>query len=280
MRLGDVPVPLNYVNPNQVNVLIPRGLTPNTQHQIVVQRGATLSVPVQVTVAEVQPAIYTLNAQDTGQGWIEIAGTGTIAGPPGSADGARPARRNETISIICAGLGPVASDPPDGAPAPPDTLINTLATPSVTIGGVNAPVSFAGLAPGMVGAYRVDAAIPSEAPSGDTVPVVITLNEIDIECGNSGNRVSTCSHKRKDRTRAWRVSAKHPSRRIRQATRVFNAKSSRHSCRVRFELIFPSAEGRPLGIHFRAVLRAHSWSGLLFAVLFDMLAYFSGSRVV
>ena len=39
-------------------------------------------------------------------------------------------------------------------------------------------MSFAGLAPGMVGAYRVDVAIPAEAPSGDTVPVVITLNEI------------------------------------------------------------------------------------------------------
>jgi uncharacterized protein (TIGR03437 family) len=178
VRLGDVPVPLNYVNQNQINVLIPRGLAPNTQHQIVIQRGGTLSVPIQVTVAEVQPAIYTLNAQGTGQGWIVISGTDIIAGPAGSGDGARPARRDEGLSIICAGLGAVTSDPADGTPAPTDTLINTLVTPSVTIGGVNAPVSFAGLAPGMVGAYRVDVGIPAEAPSGDTVPVVITLNEI------------------------------------------------------------------------------------------------------
>ncbi len=178
VRLGDVPMPVNYVDPSQVNVMIPRGLTPNTQHQIIVQRGATLSVPIQVTVADIQPAIYTLNAQGEGQGWIVIAETGTIAGPTGSADGARPARRNEAVSIICAGLGPVSSDPADGEPAPLDTLINTLAMPSVTIGGVNAPVSFAGLAPGMVGAYRVDVTVPAESGVGDALPVVITLNEI------------------------------------------------------------------------------------------------------
>ena len=106
VRLGDVPVPLNYVNPNQVNVLIPRGLTPNTQHQIVVQRGATLSVPVQVTVADVQPAIYTLNAQGTGQGWIVIADTGTIAGPAGIGGRGAPGTAERGPLHYLRGAGP------------------------------------------------------------------------------------------------------------------------------------------------------------------------------
>jgi hypothetical protein len=47
-----------------------------------------------------------------------------------------------------------------------------LATPSVMMGGVNAPVSFSGLAPGFVGLYQVNAVVPSGLASGNQ-PVVI-----------------------------------------------------------------------------------------------------------
>ena len=96
VRLGDLPLPLLYVNPTQVNALIPRNLDPNTQQQIVVQRGATISVPVQVTVADVQPGIYSVNQQGTGQGAGLIGNTVLLVAPAGrrSAPGARGARRS------------------------------------------------------------------------------------------------------------------------------------------------------------------------------------------
>jgi len=46
---------------------------------------------------------------------------------------------------------------------------------SVTIGGVPATVSFAGLAPGFVGLYQVNVEVPEAAPSGSSVPVVLSI---------------------------------------------------------------------------------------------------------
>jgi len=49
-------------------------------------------------------------------------------------------------------------------------------TPTVTIGGKEATVSFSGLTPGSVGLYQVNAQVPAAAPKGAAVPVVITMN--------------------------------------------------------------------------------------------------------
>jgi uncharacterized protein (TIGR03437 family) len=174
VRLGDQALPLYFVNRTQANALIPRGLTPNTQHQIVVQRGSTITVPLQVTVADVQPGIFTVNRQGTGQGAILIANTTLVAGPAGP--GARPAQRGETISIFCAGLGAVTAAPADGEAASLTQLSTTLSTPVVTIGSVAAPISFSGLAPGLVGVYQVNADVPLNAPTGNAVTMVLTMN--------------------------------------------------------------------------------------------------------
>jgi uncharacterized protein (TIGR03437 family) len=45
----------------------------------------------------------------------------------------------------------------------------------VTIGGVNAPVQFAGLAPTFTGLYQVNVAVPSGITPGDNVPLVLTV---------------------------------------------------------------------------------------------------------
>jgi uncharacterized protein (TIGR03437 family) len=173
--LGDQPLPLLTVNATQVNALIPRTVVPNTQQQLVVQRGSSISVPIQVTVADVGPGIYTINGQGTGQGVVEIANTLLLAAPAGFDS--RPAQRGETIMIFMTGLGQVDNPPPDGAPAPLDSLVQTLATPVVTIGDAMAAVQFSGLAPGLVGYYQVNATVPGDAPSGDAVPLVVSVND-------------------------------------------------------------------------------------------------------
>jgi uncharacterized protein (TIGR03437 family) len=52
----------------------------------------------------------------------------------------------------------------------------------VTMGGVNATVSFSGLAPGFVGLYQVNAKVPAGLASGNH-PVVINVG------GSSSNSV-------------------------------------------------------------------------------------------
>ena len=77
--------------------------------------------------------------------------------------------------MFCTGLGEVTNRPAGGAPAPSNPLSITTTTPKVTIGGVPAPVTFSGLAPGFVGLYQVNAQVPENAATGDAVPLILTI---------------------------------------------------------------------------------------------------------
>jgi uncharacterized protein (TIGR03437 family) len=49
-------------------------------------------------------------------------------------------------------------------------------TPTVTIGGIPANVTFSGLAAGFAGVYEITVQVPENAPSGNAVPVQITAD--------------------------------------------------------------------------------------------------------
>ena len=168
-------LPLYFVNSTQINALIPTGINPNERQQLVVVRNGTQSTAVDVRVAGVQPAIFTVNQQGTGQGAITVGSPAQLAAPSGQTVGARPARHGEFISIYGTGLGPVSNAPPDGSLAPMSPAATTSFATVVSIGGVTAPAIFSGLAPMQVGLYQINVQIPSSAPSGDAIPVKITV---------------------------------------------------------------------------------------------------------
>jgi uncharacterized protein (TIGR03437 family) len=88
------------------------------------------------------------------------------------ADTADPAKAGEIVLIYCTGLGYVVAPlPADGVAA---TGQMTMSTPTVTIGAVNAPVSFSGLAPGYVGLYQVNAQVRAGLAAKNQ-PVIITI---------------------------------------------------------------------------------------------------------
>ena len=47
---------------------------------------------------------------------------------------------------------------------------------TVTIGGSNATVTYAGLTPSYVGLYQVNVQVPTGAPKGNAVAVAVTVN--------------------------------------------------------------------------------------------------------
>jgi uncharacterized protein (TIGR03437 family) len=49
---------------------------------------------------------------------------------------------------------------------------------TATVGGHDAKVLFAGLAPGAVGLYQINVRIPEDAPTGDAVEVVLTQKNV------------------------------------------------------------------------------------------------------
>jgi uncharacterized protein (TIGR03437 family) len=164
------------VSKNQVNALIPAGLNPNTQHQLIVRRANTQSVPYSITVAEVQPGIYSMNSEGFGQGAVQIANTAILAAMPDSVTGfiSRPAKRGEFVQIYAAGLGPVDKPPPDGAPGSGELA---LEVPEVLIDGQATEVNFAGLLPGAVGLYQVNARVPDGVAPGPGVSVQLRQRE-------------------------------------------------------------------------------------------------------
>jgi len=183
LLLGDQPLRLSYASPGQVNGLIPQNLNANASFQMSVLRGSTRSVPVPVTVAALQPGIFTTDNSGSGQGSVQIAGTALLAAP--EDDGARPVKSGtEYLSVYCTGLGPVVGTkgepaPADGFPAALPTIYQTTGTVTATIGGVNAPVVFSGLTPTLVALYQVNVQVPEGTPTGDAVPLVLTVTNKD-----------------------------------------------------------------------------------------------------
>jgi uncharacterized protein (TIGR03437 family) len=180
LLLGGKCLPLLSVNAGQVNGLIPQNVPLYSNIQLTVQRGNSVSVPVSVYVTDLQPGIFTTAQSGQGQGSIRINGTSLVAGPLGP--GQQPVSRGQYIQIYATGLGKVVgtndeTPPLDGQQAPDSPLFSTVATATVTIGGVNAPVTFAGLAPTFVALYQVNVLVPSNAPVGSAIPVVLTMTD-------------------------------------------------------------------------------------------------------
>jgi uncharacterized protein (TIGR03437 family) len=84
-----------------------------------------------------------------------------------------PVYYNDSLTIYANGLGLTSPQVTAGSPAPSSPLASAVLQPTVTLGGVNLNVSYAGLTPGGVGVYQINASVPSGVPQGLSVPLVI-----------------------------------------------------------------------------------------------------------
>jgi uncharacterized protein (TIGR03437 family) len=179
LTLANSNLPLFFVSPTQVNFQLPWiAVSRPTQLPLKISQGP-FSTTVTVTIAPYAPALFTTNSQGSGQAFAVMTGTESLAAPNGASPGSRPARANELVSLYCTGLGNVRNQPAAGEVSLSDPLATTLASPAMTVGGVPANISFSGLAPGFVGLYQVDFQIPDAAPSGDAIPIVLTIGGIN-----------------------------------------------------------------------------------------------------
>ena len=178
--LGGVPLLLEYVSPTQINALVPTtaGLPLNAPLPLKIQRDGTQSlVDTQVSVTDVQPAIFILDQYS--QGAVLIANTTSVAAPVGYLPGSRAAVAGvDYIEIYCNGLGPVHNPPVDGQPAGANPVPMTVTQPTVTVGGVNAPVVFSGLSPGSIALYQVNVQVPAGSLKGNGVQVVVQMGDV------------------------------------------------------------------------------------------------------
>jgi uncharacterized protein (TIGR03437 family) len=174
-----VPSPMVYAVAGQVSAIVPFEVAGKAQtamqYQYNAGSGAVSSNTVMMPVAATVPAIFALNA--TG------SGPGAILNQDFSVNSAsNPAAAASVIQIFGTGGGVVAGGATDGAPAP--IALSWLATqPTATIGGLNAPVQYAGSAPGLVnGVIQVNLLVPAGLTSGPQ-PVVLTFGTAKSQAG-------------------------------------------------------------------------------------------------
>jgi uncharacterized protein (TIGR03437 family) len=166
VMLGNKALPILYTNTGQLNVQVPYTVPVNTQYQLSVQHGNTLSVPQTLVVAEAVPGIFTTNNQGSGQGDI-FNGQGVIAQP------GTPVSIGDEVVIYCTGLGAVSDATIAAGTASAGSPTVNPAT--ATIGGQPATVAYSGLTAGFPGLYQVNVYVPAGIATGDAVPVTITV---------------------------------------------------------------------------------------------------------
>jgi beta-glucosidase len=169
LTFGGTNAPLFYASGGQVNLQVPWELAGQSQASLTGTLAGQTGAAQTVTLAPFAPGIFTLNGQGTGPAAVLDDSYNLINTSNPAAAGIT------TLLLYCTGLGAVSNPPPTGAAATGNPLSVTTTTPTVTIGGVSAPVAWSGLAPGTVGEYQVNVFVPATAPTGNAVPAILYI---------------------------------------------------------------------------------------------------------
>jgi uncharacterized protein (TIGR03437 family) len=157
-----------YASPSQINAQLPLHLSGQVTLTLYTPGGT--SDDYRLNVQPVAPAIFQSGIAGplTGIPVVVKASNQQLVTP------ANPIHSGDVITIYATGLGSTSPEIEAGLPAPFAPLAVTTVLPDVRLGGVPLAVSYAGLAPGEVGVYQINARAPARAPQGDQVPLTLT----------------------------------------------------------------------------------------------------------
>lgn len=162
VSINGIPAYVNYISPNQINVLAPDDPTSGTV-SVQVTSDSLSSQTVTVNKQEFAPAFFMIPVGG-GKYIVATHGNNTVVGSttlyPGSST---PAKPGEEIVLWGTGFGPTKPLSPSGQlVTAPASLANAV---SVTIGGVPATVKFAGLTES--GVDQINVIVPGGLSAGD-----------------------------------------------------------------------------------------------------------------
>jgi uncharacterized protein (TIGR03437 family) len=156
VSFNGIPAPLLYVSPQQINAQLPWEVLTAGPVSVVVSNG-TASAPQTVQVAAIAPGLFTVGGYA-----LAVNPDGSLAAPAGAIPGiaSRAARPGDSLILWGSGFGAVTPPASTGNDSL-DTLRVLTTLPTVTIGGLSAQVTFAGLSPQFVGVYQINVTMPS-----------------------------------------------------------------------------------------------------------------------
>jgi uncharacterized protein (TIGR03437 family) len=160
--INGLPAPVYYVSPTQLDVQVPLASVNTTPATVVVTHDGQASSTAKVTLTGKNPALFTYPAGGLTFAAAVAVSTGIIVGDPSVEPGTAKVKPGDYVELYVNSMLPSKS----GSINPPNTL---QTFPTVTIGGVNAPVSYAGLvSPGLI---QVNVQIPQVAAGNQQVLV-------------------------------------------------------------------------------------------------------------
>jgi uncharacterized protein (TIGR03437 family) len=177
VKIGGQAVFVDYISPTQVNVQVPSNVG-SGQQQVIITAPGGASAPATITVNATEPGLLAPPSFDIGgQQYVTalFPDGSTYVLPPGSISGvaSRRAQPGDNITLYGVGFGSVIPSIPAGQIVQQD---NSLALPfHLFLGNTEAAVTYAGLAPGVVGLYQFDVVVPTVSTS-DAIPLRFTLN--------------------------------------------------------------------------------------------------------
>jgi uncharacterized protein (TIGR03437 family) len=157
--INGIAAPIYYVTPGQLSVIVPYGVT-GTIASVQVSNNSVPSNAVTMWISKTAPGVLTQSQNGLGYG-DAVHQNGTLV------NAQNPAQIGETLLVFVTGLGAVSPTIPDGGPGPTSPLSTAASTIAAYIGGVQATVSYAGLAPQLAGLYQINLTVPSGVTAGD-----------------------------------------------------------------------------------------------------------------
>jgi uncharacterized protein (TIGR03437 family) len=148
--------PILYASPTLINFQVPWETATGTATVTVKVAGVT-SNSITVPVTATAPGIFYFSS-----GAAIAQNRDYSLNTPSN-----PAHAGSFLIAYLTGSGPVNPAVADGAATPSTGLVQTTSQPTVTIGGVNAPVLFSGLTPGLIALLQLDVTIPSGLAAGN-----------------------------------------------------------------------------------------------------------------
>ena len=132
--------------------------------QLTVTVGGQAAASQTINLAIASPGIFTTNATGAGDAVVLHADYSLVSS-------LSPAKAGEQVMIYGTGFGPTIPAVATGTAA---TIANRTMNPvTVSIGGMNAPVTYSGLSVGFAGLYQTNAIVPSGLSGSQ--PVVATV---------------------------------------------------------------------------------------------------------
>lgn len=168
---------IDYISPGQVNAQIPSSVAAGPQ-PVIVKTASGASPAGSLNIVAVQPGLLAPSSFSIGGSQYVVAlfpDGSTYVLPPGAIAGvtSKAAAPGQTITLYGIGFGAVTPAISAGQVV---SQSNQLASSfQISIGGVPAQTTYAGLAPGYVGLYQFNVVVPATLPANNLTPLTFSL---------------------------------------------------------------------------------------------------------